>query len=268
VSLHNKATIDTIRQALHQHVNVNAFFAYIGQSKVVEMTGVAIAQLRDAFEENFEDVPRGHHFHPLLEALASAMRPNLSNAMEVQGNSEIYALRDCLTMGASMWVLINGSGLFTEIVQYPKRESHWDVEEQELQKRLFPKEPIPYWPDPDIRSDNGLGDEPEPEPEPEGRDLSPGPMYKSPVFGIERWRFWEAGFERMATCSWISSKCNDLSRRAADLLDTLEETMWYAGDGDAAEDDEDSENSEDGEATGVRGAVDGLLSAASECRPS
>lgn len=52
----------------------------------------------------------------------------------------------------------------------------------------------------------------------------PGALYQGPVFGLERWRFWEKAFAVAAANNMLSDECQQLASRAADLTNVIERT--------------------------------------------
>ncbi|KAL2850447.1 hypothetical protein BJX68DRAFT_266656 [Aspergillus pseudodeflectus] len=60
------------------------------------------------------------------------------------------------------------------------------------------------------------------------RDWKPGPLYDGKAaFGLERWRFWKAGFMAAAEDFDLGKEARDVADRAAGLMDALENALLF-----------------------------------------
>ena len=90
--------------------------AYMGQFKIIDMTLMALIIMRDCFEEDWNDPQVGEP-----GGVQSALQ--YDTKLEMSADEARVKLRSCLISAATMWVLVNGSNLFTEMVQYPRKIS-------------------------------------------------------------------------------------------------------------------------------------------------
>lgn len=174
-------SLDVIEAELSCHVNYHAFAAYLGQYKLIYPTYVAISQMRECFEEDWNKPQVPHAYGYIRGGL------DLISGLDIAADQAHSKLQSAMISAATMWVLINGSSLFTEMVQ--------------CTKDIFPDR--------------------------EGVAFQTGVLFKGPIFGIKRWVFWREGFEAAARGEHVDEKCAELAGKAADLMQSLEQSMWY-----------------------------------------
>jgi hypothetical protein len=89
---------------------------------------------------------------------------------------------------------------------------------------------IIYEPCDDVDSDS-KDSNPDPDPDPNDRDdwwLSDKLKHNSmKLRSIERWRFWKTCFEEVHRSPRYLEECRQLSARAADLMGSIERSMWF-----------------------------------------
>jgi hypothetical protein len=175
-------TTDQIEAPFTEHPNFNAFLAYLGQFGLFNTTYLAMYQMRECFEKDWDNLT-------LLR-----LNSNLRNAFEFISHLPTPAdesrkrLRSSMVTAASMWILINGSNLFTEMVQSPKELYNEGME------------PVQF---------------------------SAGGRYKGPLLGMPRWVFWRAGFEVAARGEGVDEKCAELAGNAAITMRCFEQMMLH-----------------------------------------
>jgi hypothetical protein len=82
-----------------------------------------------------------------------------------------------------MWILCEGQTLFVEIVQSPRR-----IEADEEYKY---------------------------------NSFRPGLLFTGPIFGLERWEFWQKAFAAALEKQAASDECKRLVRKAPDLMGAI-----------------------------------------------
>ncbi|ETN41079.1 uncharacterized protein HMPREF1541_03014 [Cyphellophora europaea CBS 101466] len=146
------------------------------------MTDVAIWQMRDVFEEDWMEtkLQAESYIKYSLEALQKMVGTSFDQAC--------FKLRSGLVGAASRWILINGSNLFTEMVQTPKQ-----IKTDTLEASL----------------------------------LRVGPLFDGPIYGKQRWSFWREGFEKAAGGAGVGEECATLAKKAVDMMLAFERNMWH-----------------------------------------
>lgn len=181
-----KPSVSEIEAEFSRHINFHSFAAYMGQFKILDMTLMALTTMRDCFEEDCHHPGMGNFggVHEAYEAL------HASGVLEDPARVARIKIQSCLVSAAAMWILVNGSNLFTELVQFPRQIS------TELLDDQF---------------------------------VANGRRYDGPVVGLERWSFWRKGFENAARgeAGGVEDECAQLAAKAAKGMAVLEEIMWH-----------------------------------------